>query len=96
MSLDEGLNVNLEGTAADGNQIESAVPGNQPVRAIYEEQHAADGHRQTFNLPGESNCSKWVNQNAAREDVNAEVGERRSQRFRNLTAKGLAYKCNIL
>ena len=37
-----------------------------------------------------------MNQNAAREDVNAERGEGRSKRPRNLTAKGLAYKCNIL
>ena len=37
-----------------------------------------------------------MNQNAAREDVNAEGGEGRSKRSRNLTAKGLADKCNIL
>ena len=36
MSFDEGLNVNLEETAADSNQIQSAVPGNQSVRAIHE------------------------------------------------------------
>ena len=59
------------------------------------EPKAADGHRETFSLPGERNCSKWVNQNVAREDVNAEGGEGKSKRSRNLTAKGLAYKCNI-
>ena len=66
------------------------------MRAIYEEQYTADDHRRTLSLPGESNCSKRVNQNAAREDVNVERGEGRSKRPRNLTAKGLAYKCNIL
>ena len=96
ISLDEGLNVNLEETAAEGNQNQIAVPGNQSVRPIYEEQLAADGHRRTFSLPGESSCSKWVNQNASREDINAESGEGRSKRSRNLTPKGLAYKCNIL
>ena len=96
MSLDEGLNVNLEETAADGNQNQIAVPRNQSVRPIYEEKLAAAGHRQTFSLPGESSCSKWVNQNASREDVNAECGEGRSKRSRNLTPKRLAYKCNIL
>ena len=96
MSLDEGLNVNLEETAADGNQNQIAVPRNQSVRPIYEEQLAADGHRRTFSLPGENSCSKWVNQNAFRKDVNAESGEGRSKRSRNLTPKGLAYKCNIL
>ena len=33
-----------------------------------------------------------MNQNASRKDVNAESGTR----SRNLTPKGLAYKCNIL
>ena len=37
MSLDEGLDVNLEETAADGNQNQIAVPRNQSVRPIYEE-----------------------------------------------------------
>ena len=45
MSLDEGLNVNLEETAADGIQNQIAVPKNQSVRAIYKEKIAADGHR---------------------------------------------------
>ena len=66
------------------------------MRPIYEEQLAADGHRQTFSLPGENSCSKWVNQNESREYVNAESGEGRSKRSRNLTPKGLACKCNIL
>ena len=51
MSLDEGLNVNLEETTADGDQIQSAVPRNQSVSAIYEKQLAVNGHRQTFSLP---------------------------------------------
>ena len=63
---------------------------------IYEEQLAADGHRQTFSLPGGNSYSKWVNQNASRKDVNAENDEGRTKRSRNLTSKGLAYKCNIL
>ena len=96
MSLNEGLHVNLEETAADGNQNQIAVPRNQSVRPIYEEQLAADGHRQTFSLPGESSGSKWVNQNASRENVNAESGKGRSKRSRNLTPKRLAYKCNII
>ena len=33
MSLDEGLNVNLKETVADGNQIQSAVPGKESMRA---------------------------------------------------------------
>ena len=66
------------------------------MRPIYEEQRAADGHRRTFSLPGENSCSKWVNQNESREYVNAESGEGRSKRSRNLTPKGLACKCNIL
>ena len=37
MSFDEGFNVNLEETAANGNQNQSAVPRNQSVRDIYEE-----------------------------------------------------------
>ena len=45
------------------------------MRAIYQEQLEADGHRYTFSLPGESNYSRWVKQNAAREDVNPEGGE---------------------
>ena len=96
MSLNKGLNVSLEEAAADGNQIQSVVTRNQSVRPIYEEQLAADGHRRQFSLPAESNCSKWVTQNAAREDVNAEVGDGRSKGSRNLTPNGLAYKCNIL
>ena len=36
MSLNERLNVNLEETAANRNQNQSAVPGNQPVRVIFE------------------------------------------------------------
>ena len=96
MSLDEGLNVNLEEAAADKNQNQSDVEGNQSVRAIYEEQFAVDGQRRTFSLPGECNCSKWVNNNKVREHVNPECGEGRSKRSRNLTSKGLAYKCNIL
>ena len=66
------------------------------MRPIYEEKIAADGHRQTLSLPGESSCSKWVNQNASREDVNAESGEGRSKKSRNLTPKRFAHKCNIL
>ena len=50
MSLDEGLNINLEETAAHGNQIKSVVPGNDSMRAIYEEQHTADDHRRTLSL----------------------------------------------
>ena len=45
MSLDEGLNVNLEETAADGIQNQIAVSKNQSVRVIYKEKIAADGHR---------------------------------------------------
>ena len=52
MPLDEGSNVNLEETAADGNQNQIAVPRNRSVRPIYEEKIAADGHRQTLSLPG--------------------------------------------
>ena len=73
MSLYEGWNVNLEETGADGNQNQIAVSRNQSVRPSYEEQLPADGHRRTFILPGEISCSKWVNQNASREDVNAEI-----------------------
>ena len=64
------------------------------MRPIYEEKLAADGHRRTFSLPGASSCSKGVNKNASREDVNVESGEERSKRSRDLTPKGLAYKCN--
>ena len=88
MSLDEGLNFNLEETAADGNQNQSAVPRNLSVTAIYEGQPAADGHRRTFSLPGETNCLKLVNENAAKKDVNPEGGEGRSKRSRNFTPKG--------
>ena len=80
MSLNERLNVNLEETAADENQNQSAVPGNQPVRVIFEEHSVADGHGRTFSLPGESNCSNWVNQNAFKEDVNPEGSKRRIKR----------------
>ena len=61
MSLDEGLNVNLEETGADGIQNKKTVLRNQSVRAVYEEQLTANGHRGTFSLPGESNSSKCVN-----------------------------------
>ena len=44
MSLDKGLSINLEKTAADGNQNQSAAPRNQSVRSIFEEQLAVDGH----------------------------------------------------
>ena len=37
-----------------------------------------------------------MNESASREDVNAENGEGRSKRSRNLTPKRLEYKCNIL
>ena len=90
------MNVSLEETVADGNQNQIVVQRNQLVGAIYEEQLAADGHRRTFSLPDESSCSKWVNQNEAREDVNAAGGEVRSKKSRNLAPKELAYKCNIL
>ena len=50
MSFDEGLNVNLQETAANGNQNQSAVPRNQSVRDIYEEYVVADGHKQTSSL----------------------------------------------
>ena len=96
MSLDTVITVNLEETAADGNLNQITVPRNQLVRPIYEEQLAANGHRRTFCLPGESSCSKWVNRNSSREDVNPESGKGRSKKSRNLTPKGLAYKCNIL
>ena len=56
MSLDEGLNVNLEEMAADGHQNHSAVPRNKSVGAIYKEKLQLDGHRQTFSLLSESNC----------------------------------------
>ena len=53
-------------------------------------------NRCTFNLPGANSCSKWVNKNAAREDVDLKGGENRSKVSRNLTANGLVYKCEIL
>ena len=96
MSNDEGLNVNLEETAADGNQNQIPVSRNQSMRFIYEEQLAADGLRRTFILSGERSCSKLVKQNASREDVNVKSGEGKSKRSGNLTPKRLAYKCNIL
>ena len=40
--------------------------------------------------------AKWIHTYKYIQDVNAEGGEVRSKRFRNLTAKGLAYKYNIL
>ena len=79
MSLDTVITVNLEETAADGNLNQITVPRNQLVRPIYEEQLAANGHRRTFCLPGESSCSKWVNRNSSREDVNPESGKGRSK-----------------
>ena len=36
-----------------------------------------------------------MNKNGEREDVNPEGGEGKSKRSRNLTPKGLAYKCDI-
>ena len=50
MSFDEGLNVSLQETAANGNQNQSAVPRNQSARDIYEEQVVADGHKQRSSL----------------------------------------------
>ena len=41
------------------------------MRAICVGQLAVDGQRGMLSLPGESNCSKCVNQNATREDVNS-------------------------
>ena len=95
ISLDKGLNVNLEEDVADGNQNQIAASRNQSVRPIYEEKLAADGHRRTFSLPGASSCSKDVNKDASREDVNAENAEERSKRSRDLTPKGLAYSVMI-
>ena len=37
MSLDKGLNINLEETAADRSQIQSAVPRNQSVKKVVKE-----------------------------------------------------------
>ena len=37
MSLDEGLNVNIEEIADDGNHNHSAVSRNQSARVIYKE-----------------------------------------------------------
>lgn len=56
MSLDEGLNANLEKMAADGYQNHSAVPRKKSVGAIYKQKLRLDGHRQTFSLLSESNC----------------------------------------
>ena len=52
----------------------------------------ADGHRRIFSLPGESNCSNCVNQNAFKEDVNPEGSKRRIKRSWNLIPNWLAYK----
>lgn len=51
-----------------------------------------------FSLFDESSCSKWVNQNTATEDVNPEggKGEGRNKTSRNLSAKWLAFKFDIL
>ena len=65
-------------------------------QAIYGEQIELDGHTRTSSLPGESSCSKSVNQNAARSYVNPDGGKWRTKWFRNLTPKELAYKCSIL
>ena len=37
MSLDKGLNINLEETAADRSQIQSDVPRNQSVKKVVKE-----------------------------------------------------------
>lgn len=65
------------------------------MRVICAGQLAVDGQRGVLSLPGESNCSKCVNQNATREDVNSEGRERKIRKSRNLRPKGLAYNCNI-
>ena len=61
MLLDEGLNVNLKDTAADGNQNQSAVPRNQSVRDIYEGATCSRWSKRMVSLPSEDKCSKWVN-----------------------------------
>ena len=58
MSLDEGLNVNLEDTAADGNQNQSAVPRNQSMRDIHEGATCSRWSKMMASLPGEGKCSK--------------------------------------
>ena len=62
MSLDdEGLNVNVEDTAADGNQNQSAVSRNQSVRDIYEGATCSRWSKMMVSLTSEGKCSKWVN-----------------------------------
>ena len=79
------MNVNLKETPDDENQ--SAVPRNQSVRDICNlSSIVIDEH--SFYLAEVT--TKFANQNAAREDVNREGGERKNKRFRNLTQKGLA------
>lgn len=80
------MSVNLETIAIDGNQNQSALPRNQSVRSVYDEQFEADGNRSILNLLRENSCSKWMEQNAAREEVDLKCGEKRSKRSRNFTA----------
>ena len=67
-SLDEGLNVILQKPACSRWDSESNCCCKKLVSETHykEEQLAADG---------ESSCSKRVNQNLSREDINAERGE---------------------
>ena len=53
-------------------------------QAIYIEQIELDGHTRTSSLPGESSCSKSVNQNAARSYVNPDDGKWRTKWFRKV------------
>ena len=76
-------------TAAQRNQNESVVLCDQLVTAIYWDLLEADGHRQTFGLLCESNCSNRVKQIAGRWDINPEGGERESKRFGIFTRKGI-------
>ena len=75
MSIEEGLNENLE--EQDAEKTQDAFPSLQYT----------PGNRRTNSLPGISTCLRLIEQNA----VTYETDGTRSRRSRNLAEKGAAY-----
>ena len=80
MSIEEGLNENLE--EQDAEKTQHAFPSLQ---------YTPD-NRRTNSLPGITTCLRWIKQNA----VTYETDGTRSRRPRNLTEKGAAYNLQTL
>ena len=96
MSLGEGLDdVNLLDSAAD--KMDQNVKPRYQLMIINDEQHLIhdDQGREIHSVPGESTCSKWVEQ-SRREAAILDNYQEGFTRSRKMTMKGLLQKKNTL